>query len=88
MTELAYKEIDAFSEKLWLAKRDLQSAAGIASTLNPVFVMLAKDEPSRREMEADMMGYFAKKYGFDFPFTKKYDINPMPNSSTFQTESR
>lgn len=84
MIEVTPDSIELLSEKLFLVQREIQSCIGRASEFkNPMFVLLAKDESARLEIEKRVLDYFARKYGFNLEGHMVYDINPLKNSSTF-----
>lgn len=75
--------LETLLERLYLAKRELQSN-GID---DPHFVLVARDEAKRHQMEKVLFAHMAEKYGFDWSNLKEtakhYDVFPGTNQSTF-----
>jgi hypothetical protein len=77
------ENIEWLLEKLFLAKRDLESVG--KDNGNVVFVLLTKSESERMEVEKRIFAYMAAKYGFDLNnLPTNYDVHPLDNSSTFR----
>lgn len=74
--------IETMLERLWLAKRDLQSS--YFGDKEPSFVLVCHNAAHRHRLEGIILGYLADKYGFHPGETARhYDMNPGQCQTTF-----